>query len=350
MSEVTLIIIFYLASKLCLDLLQICTVRTAVIDNDSARLLKITNVDECKSRDYNISKLKLSIVRNIIYVSWIYFLLVGGLVNHINFILVSHAFSAYAVNIGTILITYTLIYVSLLPISYYSTFVIETKFDFNTSTKKLFIKDNFISMIMTAILIIVMSSIFFFIIKYEDMWWFFMSTAIFLLTILSVYIYPTYISPIFNKFNILDNEEIKNEIKDLSNKTDFSIENLYVMDKSKRSKHPNAYFTGFKNNRRIVFYDTLIELLSPSEIKAVLAHEIGHYKHNHIIKSLFLSTAIIFIGLYLLSSLVNNENYIEFLNLPQNESAQLIALVFTYQIISFFINPIFFHMRVRYNI
>ena len=78
------------------------------------------------------------------------------------------------------------------------------------------------------------------------------------------------------------------------------------MDKSKRSKHPNAYFTGFKNNRRIVFYDTLIDLLSPSEIKAVLAHEIGHYKHNHVIKSLVLSTFVIFIGMYFLSYLINS--------------------------------------------
>ena len=113
------------------------------------------------------------------------------------------------------------------------------------------------------------------------------------------------------------------------------------MDKSKRSKHPNAYFTGFKNNRRIVFYDTLIDLLSPSEIKAVLAHEIGHYKHNHVIKSLVLSTFVIFIGMYFLSYLINSNHYIMLLNLPLTESSQLLALVFTYQILSFFIDPLF---------
>ena len=120
------------------------------------------------------------------------------------------------------------------------------------------------------------------------------------------------------------------------------------MDKSKRTKHPNAYFTGFKNNRRIVFYDTLIDLLSPKEIKAVLAHEIGHYKHNHIIKSLTVSTAVIFIGMFYLSSLINNALYLEFLNLPMNEASQLIALVFTYQVISFFIEP-FFSILSRSN-
>ena len=113
------------------------------------------------------------------------------------------------------------------------------------------------------------------------------------------------------------------------------------MDRSKRSKHPNAYFTGFSKNRRIVFYDTLIDLLSPKEIKAVLAHEIGHYKHNHITKSLGISTFIIFIGMFLISQLVNNSNYLEMLNLNNSASSQLIALFFTYQIISFFTDPFF---------
>jgi STE24 endopeptidase len=168
-----------------------------------------------------------------------------------------------------------------------------------------------------------------------------MSIAILLMLILSIFVYPTYISPLFNKFKNLDDENIKNEINDLSVKTHFPINNLYVMDRSKRSKHPNAYFTGFKNNRRIVFFDTLLELLTPNEVKAVLAHEIGHYKHNHIVKSLLLSTCVIFIGLFLLSNLVNSVAYLNLLNLQFNSSSQLIALFFTYQIISFFIDPLF---------
>jgi STE24 endopeptidase len=156
-----------------------------------------------------------------------------------------------------------------------------------------------------------------------------------------MFIYPTYISPIFNKFKKLNDENIKDEIKDLSKKTNFSIENLFIMDRSKRSKHPNAYFTGFKSNRRIVFYDTLIDLLSAQEIKAVLAHEIGHYKHNHIIKSLVLSSIVIFTGMFLLSQLVNSNHYLELLNLPISASSQLVALFFTYQVVSFFTDPFF---------
>tara|TARA_B100001113_G_scaffold342018_1_gene327760 strand:- start:1367 stop:2593 length:1227 start_codon:yes stop_codon:yes gene_type:complete len=348
MSEVTIILIIYLAAKLFLDIIQIYTIKTVKIDKNSASLLGMSNEDDVKSRGYNTAKLYLSMIKSIIYVGWIYLFLSGGLINYINESLKLFLLSEYLINLFTILISFIFIYLSMIPLSYYSTFVIETKYSFNTSSKLLFIKDNLTSMTMTLILLIILSTIFFSIVSNQDIWWLLMASTIFLLIIMSMYIYPTYISPLFNKFNNLENEEIEKEIEDLSSKTDFNIENLYVMDKSKRSKHPNAYFTGFKNNRRIVFYDTLIDLLSPSEIKAVLAHEIGHYKHNHIIKSLFLSTVVIFVGMYFLSLLINNTDYILALNLPLNSSSQLLALVFSYQIISFFIDP-FFSILSRKN-
>ena len=341
MSEVLIIITIYLIAKLSLDVLQIQTIKTAPIDQQSANLLGINSNEEYKSRRYNIEKLKLSIFRNVVYVGWIIYLLSGGLVIEINSFLQSFSLNEYFHNLGIILMVFIIIHLSMLPLSYLSTFVIEDKYGFNTSTKSLFFRDNLISMFMILILITMMSSIFFYVITFTELWWFLLASTMFIFMILSIYVYPTYISPIFNKFDNLDDDTITSEISDLSKQTNFSINNLYVMDKSKRTKHPNAYFTGFKNNRRIVFYDTLIDLLSPKEIKAVLAHEIGHYKHNHIIKSLILSTAVTFIGMFCLSLLINSISYLEFLNLPKNEASQLIALVFTYQVVSFFIEPFF---------
>ena len=341
MSEVVIILIFYLVTKIVLDLMQIYTIKTASIDPVSVKLLDINNDNDAKSRAYNISKLNLSVIRSLLYVGWIYFLLFGGLIKQINLTLETLNFSYYLINLYTILISYILIHITMVVLSFYSTFMIEAKYEFNTSSKLLFIKDNIISLIMTLVLITLISTVFFYLVPYKDFWWILMASIIFFMIIVSIYIYPTYISPIFNKFKNLEDEEIENEIKDLSDKTNFSIENLYVMDKSKRSKHPNAYFTGFRKNRRIVFYDTLIELLSPREVKAVLAHEIGHYKLNHIKQSLILSTCVIFIGMFFLSQLVNNNNYLEMLNLSFNVSSQLLALIFTYQIVSFFIDPIF---------
>jgi STE24 endopeptidase len=341
MIEVTIILFIYLFAKLALDILQIYTIRHSKIDAKSMQLLDISEENDKKSREYNISKLHLSIIKNIFYVGYIYTLLLAGLFKYINESLNSYNLSLYLIDLSCILITYLIVHISMLPFSFYSNFVIESRYEFNTSTKLLFFKDNLISLLLTLIVVSMLSLVFFYIVSFQNLWWLLMSLAMFSVIIISMFIYPTYISPIFNKFKKLQNENIKDEIKDLSERTDFSIENLFVMDRSKRSKHPNAYFTGFSKNRRIVFYDTLIDLLTPKEIKAVLAHEIGHYKHNHITKSLGISTFIIFIGMFLISQLVNNNNYLEILNLNNTASSQLIALFFTYQIISFFTDPFF---------
>ena len=341
MIEVTIILFIYLFAKLALDTLQIYTIKHSKIDAKSMQLLDISEENDKKSREYNISKLHLSIIKNIFYVGYIYTLLLAGLFKYINESLNSYDLSLYLIDLSSILITYLIVHISMLPFSFYSNFVIESRYEFNTSTKLLFFKDNLISLLLTLIVVSLLSLVFFYIVSFQNLWWLLMSLAMFSVIIISMFIYPTYISPIFNKFKKLQNENIKDEIKDLSERTDFSIENLFVMDRSKRSKHPNAYFTGFSKNRRIVFYDTLIDLLSPKEIKAVLAHEIGHYKHNHITKSLGISTFIIFIGMFLISQLVNNSNYLEILNLNNSASSQLIALFFTYQIISFFTDPFF---------
>ena len=341
MIEVTIILFIYLFAKLALDTLQIYTIKHSKIDAKSMQLLDISNENDKKSREYNISKLYLSIIKNIFYVGYIYTLLLAGLFKYINESLNSYDLSLYLIDLSSILITYLIVHISMLPFSFYSNFVIESRYEFNTSTKLLFFKDNLISLLLTLIVVSLLSLVFFYIVSFQNLWWLLMSFAMFSVIIISMFIYPTYISPIFNKFKKLQNENIKDEIKDLSERTDFSIDNLFVMDRSKRSKHPNAYFTGFSKNRRIVFYDTLIDLLSPKEIKAVLAHEIGHYKHNHITKSLGISTFIIFIGMFLISQLVNNSDYLELLNLNNSASSQLIALFFTYQIISFFTDPFF---------
>ena len=341
MSEVAIILFIYLFAKVVLDILQIYTIKNAMIDTQSMRLLDITIDDDKKSRQYNISKLNLSIMKNIFYVGYIYLLFLGGLFKYINTSINHYDISLYIIDLASILTVYMIIHISMLPFSFYSNFVIETKYQFNTSTKILFFKDNLISLVMTLLVVSLLSLIFFYIVTYQNLWWLLMSLTMFSLIIISMFIYPTYISPIFNKFKKLNDENIKDEIKDLSKKTNFSIENLFIMDRSKRSKHPNAYFTGFKSNRRIVFYDTLIDLLSAQEIKAVLAHEIGHYKHNHIIKSLVLSSIVIFIGMFLLSQLINSNHYLEILNLPISASSQLVALFFTYQVVSFFTDPFF---------
>ena len=133
MSEVTIILFVYLFAKLSLDFIQIYTIQTVKLDKKSADLLKISSEDDLQSRKYNIAKLNLSIIRNIIYIGLIYLLLIGGLFEYINNNFELLLFSQYFTNLFTILISFIIIYLSMVPLSYYSTFIIETKYNFNTS-------------------------------------------------------------------------------------------------------------------------------------------------------------------------------------------------------------------------
>ena len=139
MNEVFLIISIYLALKLALDMMQIYTIKHSEIDNQSSDLLGIDIHEETKSRDYNIAKLKLSIIKNLIYVSWLYLLLFGGVINELNIVLQSFFESEYIINLCVILTIYLVMFVSILPVSYYSTFSVEENYGFNTSTHKLFL-------------------------------------------------------------------------------------------------------------------------------------------------------------------------------------------------------------------
>ena len=231
MSEVIIILFVYLFSKLLLDVLQIQTIKYTEIEPESMKMLHISKDDDKRSRQYNISKLNLSIAKNIFYVGYIYILLFAGLFEFIYMSLSKSDMSLFFINLLSILISYLVIHISMLPFSFYSNFVIEAKYEFNTSTKLLFFKDNLISLIFTLLIIFLLSSIFFYIVVYQDLWWLLMSIAIFSITILSIFIYPTFISPIFNKFKKLQDNNIRHEIEDLSKTTDFSIDNLFVMDR-----------------------------------------------------------------------------------------------------------------------
>lgn len=189
-----------------------------------------------------------------------------------------------------------------LPFSYYHTFVIEEKFGFNKSTKLTFWTDTLKSILLGAILGGVILSIIVWIYNYiqSDFWWI---TWIFI-SVFSVginFFYSTLIVPLFNKQTPLEEGLLKTAINEFGNKAGFEIDNIYVIDGSKRSSKANAYFAGFGKKKRIVLYDTLINQMTTEEIVAVLAHEIGHYKHKHTIANLFMGIAQTGIMLYILS-------------------------------------------------
>lgn len=194
-----------------------------------------------------------------------------------------------------------------LPFSYYDTFVIEEKFGFNKSTKKIFWLDAFKGLLLSTIIggVLLWAILWFYQIAGKDFWWYAWILFAFFAVFFNLF-YSQIIVPLFNKQTPLEEGELKNAINEFAKKAGFKLDNIFVIDGSKRSTKANAYFAGFGPKKRIVLYDTLINELTTNEIVAVLAHEIGHYKKNHTIYNLLLSLLLTGFTLFLLGFFVSN--------------------------------------------
>lgn len=191
-----------------------------------------------------------------------------------------------------------------IPFDLYGTFRLEKKFDFSNMTLKLWISDQIKGLVLSLILGALLSflaSLFF--VKCPSSWWFILAAVMIGFTFIMQVIYPKFIAPLFNKFSPLEEGELRTKLMDLLSKTGFVSDGLFVMDESRRSKHSNAYFTGFGKSKRIVLYDTLIKSLSADELVAVLGHELGHFKLKHILKRLIFVIPLEFVVMYLLYKL-----------------------------------------------
>ncbi len=194
-----------------------------------------------------------------------------------------------------------------LPFSVYSTFVIEDRFGFNRTTVKTFIADLFKGAAVAVILGVPLLWIILWLMeKSGELWWVYAWLVWTGFSLLIMWIYPTLIAPIFNKFEPLEEGDTLERIKQLLHRCGFSSNGIFVIDGSKRSSHGNAYFSGFGRNKRIVFFDTLLKMLNDDELEAVLAHELGHFKKKHIVKSMLISIATTFVALAVLAWLMQN--------------------------------------------
>jgi len=206
-----------------------------------------------------------------------------------------------------------------LPFSWYETFVIEEKFGFNKSNNKIFFLDHLKGMLLGAIIGGgILALIVWIYLLTGKLFWIYALIIIITFSLFMTLFYSNLIVPLFNKQKPLEEGELKSAIKDFCEKVHFKLDNVFVIDGSKRSTKANAYFTGMGKKKRIVLYDTLINELSTGEIVAVLAHEIGHYKKRHIIYSLvisFFSTALM---LYIFSLVSSNPAFAEVLEAKQS--------------------------------
>ena len=231
---------------------------------------------------------------------------------------------------GTVIMLSAMVIMTLLelPFSIYHTFVVEERFGFNRSTPAIFITDLLKSGLLLVVIGAPMIALALWImLSSGGYWWLYVWIVWMLFTLLMFWAWPALIAPLFNRFSPLDDESLKQRIQALMDKCGFRSKGIFVMDGSRRSGHGNAYFTGFGNNKRIVFFDTLLETLEPDEIEAVLAHELGHFRLKHIQKRLLSTAAISFAALALLGWLAAQDWFFQGLGVSQ-PSAWMALLLF----------------------
>jgi STE24 endopeptidase len=226
-----------------------------------------------------------------------------------------------------------------LPFSIYHTFVIEERFGFNQTTWSTFLLDLVKGLFLTLLLgtPLLAGILAFFEYAGDNAWWYcWIAITVYMLGV--QFIAPTWIMPLFNKFSPLDAGELKSAILSYAQSIKFPVENVYVMDGSRRSSKSNAFFTGFGKHRRIVLFDTLIKRHTKEELVAVLAHEMGHYKKKHILQGLILGILQMGIMLYLLSLFISYTGLFDAFFMPQNSVyAGLIFFAMLYSPLDFFI-------------
>ncbi|WP_229007484.1 M48 family metallopeptidase [Methylophilus sp. Leaf408] len=217
-----------------------------------------------------------------------------------------------------------------LPFDYIQTFNVDEKFGFNKMSRAMFFAD----LIKHSIVGLLLGGPILFVALWlmrgaGDWWWLYLWLIWSAFNLFMLAVYPIWIAPLFNKFTPMEDQGLKARIEALLKKCGFASQGLFVMDGSTRSGHGNAYFTGFGKNKRVVFFDTLLEKLNADEIEAVLAHELGHFKHQHVIKRIVMMFGLSLLGLALLGFLMKQDWFYNGLGVAQasNHMALLLFMI-----------------------
>lgn len=242
-----------------------------------------------------------------------------------------------------------------LPISLYKTFVVEQRFGFNKMTPGLWLADLAKSTVVGAALGLPIAALILWLMgSAGPSWWLWAWAAWMGFSLLLLLIYPTFIAPLFNKFQPLQDEALKARVTALMQRCGFTAKGLFVMDGSRRSAHANAYFTGFGASKRVVFFDTLLSKLTPGEVDAVLAHELGHFKHKHVLKRMATIFTMSLAGFALLGWLSGKVWFYTGLGVtPQlgagNDALALLLFMLVTPVMSFFISPLLAQFSRRHE-
>ncbi|MDB5860961.1 MAG: putative rane protein related to protease [Ramlibacter sp.] len=242
-----------------------------------------------------------------------------------------------------------------LPFSLYQTFVVEQRFGFNKMTWKLWLADAAKATLLGAVIGLPIAALILWLMGAAGPWWWLWAWAVWMgFNLLLLVVYPSFIAPLFNKFQPLEDETLKARVTALMQRCGFAAKGLFVMDGSKRSAHANAYFTGFGAAKRVVFYDTLLAKLSPGEVDAVLAHELGHFRHKHIIKRIVALFALSLLGFALLGWLATKGWFYSGLGVRPNmvgpnDALALLLFMLAVPAFTYFISPLMAQFSRRHE-
>ncbi|MCL2492086.1 MAG: M48 family metallopeptidase [Coriobacteriia bacterium] len=281
-----------------------------------------------RQQQYQRANSKLNLVEQAVMTLVMLAVLFTGTLGTLENALAARFDNEIVVAIAFIAIVVSLMMLISLPFSYYDTFVIEERFGFNKATRPLFMRDTLVNLLLTLVLASVALGVIVFFYQLTPEWFWLWAWAI--LTFFSVgvnYFYSQLIVPLFNKQTPLEDGELRDSLMDLGERTDFLIEDVYLIDGSKRSTKANAYFTGFGKKKRICLYDTLLEQMDTQEITAVLAHEIGHYKNHHIITGMLRGVAINGFQLWLMSLFLKSPALAEALGSKTGDPSVILGII-----------------------
>lgn len=310
---------------------------------DENLLKKTQEYEEEKTRFSFIS----SIFGNVITIIFIF----GGLLNIYNSWIASLNWPFILTGILFLLIlSYASTFLSI-PFSLYSTFKIENKYGFNTTTPKLWLTDFLKSILVSTILMGIVALVGLWLIQSSpNYWWIWVWGFFLIFSLFMMYISPYVIEPLFNKFTPIEEEGIEDKIKKLMQKVNLKVSRVFKMDASKRSRHTNAYFTGIGRAKRIILYDTLLEKMNHDEILSVLAHEAGHWKKKHVLKMIIVLELISLIGIYISFRILQTDLLTALFQIKQGTFfAKVIILGFIGGIISFPFIPLSNYVSRRFE-
>ncbi|MEE9141130.1 MAG: M48 family metallopeptidase [Gammaproteobacteria bacterium] len=304
-----------------------------------------------KAADYTMAATRVGIVSAIVSAALLLFWTLGGGIALLDGWWAESRFGPLLVGVAVMLSVYFVSMLVSLPLDVYQTFGIETRFGFNRTTPGLFVADQIKGIVIGLLIgVPLLVTILYLMSAAGTLWWFYAWLVWVGFTLLITWAYPRIIAPLFNKFSPLDDSTLKGRIEGLLERCGFRSSGVFVMDGSKRSSHANAYFTGVGNNKRIVFFDTLLDSLDHAEIEATLAHELGHFRRKHVRKRLIFSFVFSLAGLALLGWLAQQDWFYEALGVTtQSNHGALLLFLLVIPVFTFVFSPLLAYMSRRHE-